>query len=387
MRVARVVAICAVFSVLWTQRADAFCAEQFGAIGQAVWKVPAVKYKISDNASEEVRAAIQAAFEAWGSVPCSTLTFEDAGGFPIASTDFYNPGKEAQIFFFWYDEANAASFPKGLRDGADLSQNLFYPFRGHDGINALTFGSIAMNAFYKNAAQGYSYEWATDGSAAKFDVQTVAMRVIGQAIGLTYSPAADSVMKRVLSASGAPVRELGADDIAAIQNLYADKSDPSCAAPVEPSSAAECAAAANDTTPPAGTGNPPPDTGNPPPPPVNNPRPDTGSGGTGGTDGTGGTGGAGGADDGAGGTGGTSGTGGSGSKDDDDDRNFGASGCASDSQCGDNEICAVDGRCVALGSKSGGGCAVVEEAPSETPTLWLTVLFALALSFRRGRRS
>jgi hypothetical protein len=369
MRVLMTAAMCAVVSFASGQRAEAFCPYQYGALEQATWQVELVKYRISANAPEDVRAAIDAAFATWASVDCTTLRFEDAGTFEMGSIPYRQPDGGAQIYIFWHDEANSDSYP-------DEDEFLFSPFTGFDGISALTYSSIAFNAFYVNEKAGYNYQWATDGTPGKYDVQAIATLAIGLSIGVGYSSAADSIMNHATLGAGTRGRDLGSDDLAALQYLYGVED---CLDEV-PQPDANCPADGTLSDPPDdGTPSDPPDDGTPSDPPADDDGADDDPPGNGNGD-----------DDGAGsgdGDGNDNGSGrddGNGSAADDGAQGsedggsgLGAAGCASNDQCGADEICSIGGACVPM-NKSG-GCALASAGPVSTPGAVPTSVFVFCL--------
>ena len=241
--------VCSLIAVARLPSANAYCIRSFqGYTKQAAWK-KVVPYKISDAVTDpKILAAIDAAFQTWGSVPCSALKFSKSGTFPQGSTPFEH--NEYAIYVFWYP--SATGYPTDPKYAA-------FTFLGHDNFGGLVRGSIALNGFNSQ------YKWATDGSATALDVQNEVTALIGQVLGFGESTTPGSVMFPGLKFGDTSKRKLSQDDINAVLYLYKDAG---CAAP--PAPAGNC---------PGGT---------PPPPGDGGVTPKTDGGGTGGRDGGGG---------------------------------------------------------------------------------------------------
>ena len=128
--------------------------------------------------------------------------FVPEGGQLQAQRQVRKPRKEG-IFIFWHQaEAGYPSKPEFVS----------YTFFGVDAKGNLNLGSIAINDF--------KYEWATDGKASALDVQAEITALIGRALALNDSDAANSVMTSNLKFGDTSKRTLQPDDEDAISFLY-----------------------------------------------------------------------------------------------------------------------------------------------------------------------
>ncbi|MCA9668764.1 MAG: matrixin family metalloprotease [Myxococcales bacterium] len=355
--------------------ADAFCLRKLPGYKEYPKWTKSISYYVSDNLTDQkILAAIDAAFATWSAVKCSTLTFQKGGSFKLSSK-FEDPGKEG-IFIFWHQAE--AGFPS-------QAQYVSYTYFGVDAKGNLNLGSIAINDF--------KYEWATDGKSTALDVQGEITALIGRALAINDSDAANSVMTQSLKFGDTSKRTLQPDDEDAVSYLYPASG---CTTPTAPG-ANDCNggnAGSNPTTPPAadGGGSSGGDGGG-----GSTTSPDAGASGDGGSSSGGG-----GSDD--SGSGGNSGGGNSGGNNGGGNNGGGSNsgGCTSQADCPTGSICTVEGMCVDVSGNNnsngngntappvqGGGCSLGPDADAPL-TLSLILLICicglLVTSSARRRR-
>jgi len=156
----------------------------------------------ADVPGDEEWLAVEAAFDAWSDVECSTLSF--TRGEAVAEPSDL-PSDSSIVVFFESDEEALGTHRWIIGYGAGYS---------------IYKATIALN--------DRDYDWVTDGgSSGTRDIQTAMMSALGFALGLDFPPeGSDTVLD-----GPSPARELGADDILAIQYLYPDAACDSPPAP------------------------------------------------------------------------------------------------------------------------------------------------------------
>jgi hypothetical protein len=128
------------------------------------------------------RAAVRSAFAAWA--PHVPFRIVEAG-----------PGEPCDVRVRWIPADDPDALPAGT-----LARH--WPVVGAEEIR------------FNDAIP-----WATDGRLGAFDVATTAVHEAGHAVGLWHSDVAGSVMTASIN-RGALLRDLGADDLAAMRRLY-----------------------------------------------------------------------------------------------------------------------------------------------------------------------
>ena len=215
---ARIALLVAGTLLLCTSTGSAFCRRTVtgGSVTVPIvaWQVMPIEYRISSNASAEVKAAIDAAFATWAAVPCSKLAFTKGADFDITATAFEL--NQLAIHVFWFDAANSANWPSN-------PANYAHGWLAHDNGGGLDAFSIGINAFNE--------DWnTTGGDNGVFDVQNVMTYLIGLAIGLDESTTAGAVMyEDELAYNQVTKRTLTDDDKNAAVSLYPENDG--CTAP------------------------------------------------------------------------------------------------------------------------------------------------------------
>jgi len=323
--------------------AAAYCvAKTSGTVPFASWKTLPVTYRVSDTVTDpKIVAAIDAAFNAWGSVPCSKLKFTKGASFtpclaePCAAATVKFKHETPYIFVFWVTTA-WSGFDNPTTPKMPFASNSFF---WDDHVGGLTGASIAVNA--KDYA--FSGDLAA-GCSGVFDVKNFVMPLVGGAIGLRDSDYKPSVMDGEIKFCSTEKHNLTADDK---NGLYFHYSDGTCPAPPQPN-ASGCAGGPGGQ--PSGDGQARRDGGVPV---TDGPRRE------------------------GGGPVSESGV--------PIAREAGAPQCTSSGQCASGELCDVTGHCVPGGD--GGGCCRVSHAGARlngVPTA-LLVLALLAVGLRRRR--
>jgi len=146
--------------------------------------------------------AIHGAFSAWSNVDCSMLSFVDGG--ETDSMDkthwMYDDGEIYVLVYFdsgedeWYMGPSVGKF-----------------FWAHDGTGNLIGGTVVLNS--------KDHAWATDGSPGVLDVQSIVTALVGRSLGITSAAEGNATFPRY-SGGDTSKRELGDDDLAAVQYLY-----------------------------------------------------------------------------------------------------------------------------------------------------------------------
>jgi MYXO-CTERM domain-containing protein len=355
-RIAALTSLSAIL-LLSHQTAFGYCLDKYpGQKEYAKFEKMPVKYRVSNTLKDaKILAAIDAAFNTWGSVKCSTLTFQKDAQFDPKSVGFQS--STGHINIFWatqLSEVPAQMDPKYY----------FFHFQNFSPTGFTAGGSMAVNAA--------KFKWTANGAGSgSFDVQNVLTHFIGKLIGLADSKTPNTVMFPDVGFGQTSKRTLTGDEIEAIQYLYTKTG---CTKPPAPGSDG-CRTVSSPPPPPGtdgGTNPPPPpatDGGtNPPPPPPGsdggtNPPPSPGG------------------DAGTNPPSGPYPDGGSG----------GGLGCSSSAECAAGEVCTAEGKCVPLGSGvSGGGgddggCAVAPVSPPAVSPLLLLLGLAVSGLLRRRR--
>lgn len=146
--------------------------------------------------------ALRNAIDAWNRVPGSTAHLtENTSPTQQARTDFENG-----IHLILFDESNTSGyFPSGSNTVA-LTPIYFY-----------ASGQIADADILFN---GVSFEFATDGDPAKFDVQNVATHELGHFLGLDHSGHAGASLYPYVSEGLIAQRSLSSDDEHGMRDRY-----------------------------------------------------------------------------------------------------------------------------------------------------------------------
>jgi MYXO-CTERM domain-containing protein len=330
--------------------ASGYCLDKYaGQTEYAKFEKMPVKYRVSNTLKDaKILAAIDAAFKTWGSVACSSLTFQKDAQFDPQSVGFQ--ASTGHINIFWATQAS--ELPTQMDP-----KYYFFHFRNFSPTGFTTGGSMAVNAA--------KYNWTAAGAdSSSFDVQNVLTHYIGKMIGLKDSKTPNTVMFPDVGFGQTSKRTLTSDEIEAIQYLYTKTG---CTKPPAPG-ADGCRTVSNPPPPPPGT-----DGGTSPPPAGadgggTNPPPSTGSDGAPPPDPSADASPPGTYPDGGGG---------------------GGLGCTSSAECAAGEVCTAEGKCVPLSSGASGGgddggCVV---APASPPAPSLILLLGLAvIGLLRRRR-
>jgi hypothetical protein len=292
-----------------------------------------VEYRVSDTLTDaKMLAAIEAAFQAWGSVPCSKLKFTKGAQFPLASVKFDHA--TPYIYVFWH----TTSSPLFANPGGQPFYENTYVWQNN--IGGIVGGSIAVNAL--------DYKWNADGGDVKgtFDVQNAMTYMIGTVIGLTDSTVAGAAMESNVAFGQIAKRTLTQDDKDALVYLYKDGS---CTPPSAPN-ASGCSTGTVPTT----DGSVKKDGGVTPgkeggvPPGKEGGVPPGKEGGVPGTDG-------------------------------------GGQPCAKSEDCPAGQSCTAEGKCVSTGGDDG-GCCRVSHARDTSGVFLAAAALALLWGLRRRRR-
>jgi hypothetical protein len=189
-----------------TQAAHGYCLQAFpGASKAAAWGNLPVKYRVSDTLTDQaLLGAIDQAFQTWGTVPCSRLTFTKDPPFAISSVPYTQ--FTGHINVYWV--TNPSSWPAGV-----ATSSYYHESFQSDTVGNMSHVSVAVNAF--------TYAWnATGGNATTFDVQNILTYLVGQAIGLVASTTPGAVMFPGANFGDTTRRVLSQDDIDGLTSLY-----------------------------------------------------------------------------------------------------------------------------------------------------------------------
>jgi len=182
------------------------------------WHVTPVRYLVNDTgvngvSAADFQAALGRAFDRWQAVPTSSITYGFAG-FTAA-----RPGEE--------DGWSTLGFRNEPDQNRVLASTSFM-------VDEVTGAILESDIFFNSA---FSWSVAAGGTAGRYDVETIALHEIGHLSGLGHSAigetevgtsgrrvtASGSVMFPIAFGTGVVTnRELRADDIAGIGDLYPD---------------------------------------------------------------------------------------------------------------------------------------------------------------------
>jgi hypothetical protein len=313
------------------------------------WTPLPVTYRVSDNLTDaKLLAAIDAAFQAWGSTPCSKLKFVKGQPFkacaakPCATGTVDFDHGTPYLYVFWFttdwDQFKDPTDPKVKY----ASMSFFW----QNNIGGIVGASIAVNA----KDYTFSPDASTGCTGAVFDMHDFMMPLIGGVSGLTDSNVAGSVMSPDLKFCSIVKRTLTADDKLGLVYLYKESS--TCVVPTLDANGCY----SSGTTPTKDGGTTPAKDGGGTTPGDGGTTPAKEGGTTPGLE--------------AGTPGTDSGTG---------------QGCTSNAQCASDEICAVDGKCVKTGGES--GCCRVSHGGAELSSAWPLLICGLILLALLRRRS
>lgn len=291
-------------------RVDAYYVEARPAEGDGGADVPIawptetpVEWRFADPdlpdgiSAGDAAAAIDAAFQAWGSVECSTLAFVRGEDEAMPRYDFYmdsllvdgtpNPDYDPRyVVFFSRDTTTWRAL--GSSSDAPVVGLSFFAF---DLMGRLNGATIMLNSA--------DHQWTTGAmEAGKFDVQSVVTTLIGRSLGLYSTDPMASLYPRYRQ-NDTEKRSLEEEDRNALRFIYNDAADAACMPPPAPDMICLGMLRTPGCPPPVmgmppgpdgGTPTPPPPPGDggstPPPPPSDGGAMvrDTGTGGGGGDD-------------------------------------------------------------------------------------------------------
>jgi MYXO-CTERM domain-containing protein len=160
----------------------------------------------------DATASIAAAFETWTNVECASIAFTQGAdeAMPMAR-HWTRPGATRYIpVYFSNDPALFASELVGFFEWAQ------------DTLGEMIGGQIILNSLH--------HSWSTTGEAGKLDVQSIVTALAGRVLGITSNMEGNATYPRYAPGDTSK-RELGADDIAALQYIYLEDG---CDAPVDP---------------------------------------------------------------------------------------------------------------------------------------------------------
>jgi matrixin len=221
---APIISVATVLCLLVAQAQPAFAYLKFGVSvgGRPVtlkWTQTPVQYFVSDVGvpgvtSSDLEAAVGRAFATWQAVPTASITYQFSG--ITSARPLQDDGRSTLGFLSRPDLDRVLASTDFLVD---------------DATGALVEADIFFNA---------SFPWsvASAGESGKYDLQTIALHEIGHLSGLGHSAigetellaaggrrvtAADAVMFPIAFPAGTiNDRELKADDIAGISDIYPD---------------------------------------------------------------------------------------------------------------------------------------------------------------------
>lgn len=161
---------------------------------------------IPEGEATEVGAAIEAAFQTWQDVECATIEFvrgdDETGEVEpmhwMTTSDIY-------ILVFWSDDPAIW----GSRLGVGRADWV------HDGTGRLVGGEIILNS--------RDHSWSASGESGKMDIQSVVTALVGKSLGITSTMEGNATYGSYRPGDTTK-RDLGPDDIAALQYLYGDGS-------------------------------------------------------------------------------------------------------------------------------------------------------------------
>ncbi|MFT7624557.1 MAG: MYXO-CTERM domain-containing protein [Myxococcota bacterium] len=176
------------------------------------WRTSCVVYHINERGSEDVpveqmRAALQAAFETWSQVESSYLVFVYGG---LTNQLEPGPGSKRNVVTWIEDESDWVFVD------ADVV-----------GLTTLTFESDTGSLLDADIEfNGAWFEFNTEAGTTDYDIEATAVHEIGHLLGLADSEIPAAVMHATHARGTIERRELHLDDIEAISTLYPTASDP-----------------------------------------------------------------------------------------------------------------------------------------------------------------
>jgi hypothetical protein len=158
----------------------------------------------SDNISGDGHfTALRNAISAWNSVDGTTAKLiEDTSPSEQASTNWASDSRHLLLF----DENNSSGYFPGSSGIVAVTPLTFY-----------TYGRIIDADVLFN---GKSYQFTTEGTAWRFDVQDVATHELGHLLGLDHSGCVGASMYPYVDQSVILHRSLSLDDIHGLQDMY-----------------------------------------------------------------------------------------------------------------------------------------------------------------------
>ena len=219
----RISGLLAIVAVLFGHTQPALAYLKFGleAGGREVtlrWNATPVRYFVTDQtvggiSATDFQAATAQAFATWQSVPSASITYQFAGF--TSSTPGDDDGRSTLGFL------NEPALDRVLASTSFL-------------VDDVTGALLEADIFFNSA---FTWSVSKNGEPGKWDVQSIALHEIGHLSGLGHSAIGETQIvngsRRVLSAGAVmfPIalgpgdissRQLDADDIAGISDLYPD---------------------------------------------------------------------------------------------------------------------------------------------------------------------
>ena len=168
-------------------------------------------------------AELQAAFDAWESLPTSTVDFTYEGETPAREVGIggpFSPNVDGR-FVVTFTDPNVY-FPPGVAAtafvfsfAAPVVIDASHRDLDGDGVPDLPAGTYpAGTIFDADIAFNSGEDWSISGAAGTLDVRAVALHEIGHTLGLSHTSVRDAVMFPFLNDDVADARTLDPDDVA-----------------------------------------------------------------------------------------------------------------------------------------------------------------------------
>ncbi len=152
----------------------------------------------------DIEAAIEAAFETWADVECATIEFVRGDDVDTPMPNHWISTTDRYIQVYWSDDPALFASPR-----------VGHFQLAHDGTGNMIGADIILNSLH--------HSWSATGEADLLDIQSVLTALIGRSFGITSAMEGNATYPRY-TAGDTTKRELGDDDIAALQYLYGDGS-------------------------------------------------------------------------------------------------------------------------------------------------------------------